>query len=1169
MAALPTRSLAADRRWASVAAAPTRAPGAGSLEMAPKPTTNLLTQRDSLAWGNKPVPPASNALGSSSLLPPNNDEGSGSLTNINVRPASGGSSGSSTSGSDLLDSPLAWGQNSDQASASNVLTLHNSASAISRPQRIDSRSGSMQLSHFQTSFSEALKAPLRSIAKRGIAAHGKGFTLSTDDFPVLVSKISESKSQLGNSSQGRPTFSSGSVGTLDEQRKDLIAGGDPVSNTNLSMEAQKAQSHGTQAPNICMPPPWLDHWNPPPDHPPDRDRMWHRGAGSYGPRKSENTPGTGSLPVESLTHNVQTLLHEEGEARHGPVHSGYHPENRDSCYAPVPTDTCVKSLPHHIPGKVKDSHSVTLEKQPVIKKDLALLEKIRLLNIKAKNLCARKMSEISSCRGSKAEHPKSIDVKTNQVPKDITFPAMTNDIAAAFDLGNCVSECRNLVLNGPSNAPADCVTVDLSEEHVTESGEDRKPGKSADGLEKFMAKPEEVNSHSYARSHKSYNALIEADKILRKQKTGSNGTAEHDTSTTDACFIHYTENLNVPLTANEVKNAAVSISSTPPSDTAGVTISPLIRSVTSSANKTDLNLVEHIAQKSAEEPNDTIVQKLLPMESRQRQVHSRDRILRERSTIAESTEHVRNIARTLMATRRSEDKPREDLSTRNENRRPVSPHVFCIENTDRTLIHTRRSEDKPRVDLSTTNENRRPVSPHVFYTENTEVSSVHKNHTSGVVINSSIIPVHVASARGFTVGSIMIGDISLAFVNHEKKTVVKKVHDTVNGCESPQQMKQSGKDKYGVQLAKDAHSNDGVLHTPVKEASKNKQSEISGLNGTTIPAPTQSSGDHNIVPENVEPTKMSNMEKPACEEQDLQNLGQIAMVEGHTASYDNSSTSKLEEKKNHKGNEARRRDGRSSASGNQVSTSGLAPVGPKSTGRANSLLLNVMQELSDMSQQIESKTHVATKYRVQPTRPVLLPHNHWKMHLTGENQRQYHVDGQGDPQSTYANFKGTALPAAHLLPQPFPSPQIDALVNGVPGWTWDLNEGVLLSDMENFSGLGTTNVDRSSSELSQNVLSTGAVDLHGGQAVGGMVYQAANPGIQSHSSSLQSSKAATGSSSSQSRTGDRRHCPACRGAGDARERTDHATMFMSPPLSGARRRTRLQSPAMAAVEQDE
>jgi hypothetical protein len=55
----------------------------------------------------------------------------------------------------------------------------------------------------------------------------------------------------------------------------------------------------------------------------------------------------------------------------------------------------IKCLPHHILGKVEGNHSDTLEKQPVIKKNVALLEKIKCLNIKARNLRACSMPEIS------------------------------------------------------------------------------------------------------------------------------------------------------------------------------------------------------------------------------------------------------------------------------------------------------------------------------------------------------------------------------------------------------------------------------------------------------------------------------------------------------------------------------------------------------------------------------------------------------------------------------------------------------------------------------------------------------------------------------------------------------------------------------------------------------
>lgn len=369
--------------------------------------------------------------------------------------------------------------------------------------------------------------------------------------------------------------------------------------------------------------------------------------------------------------------------------------------------------------------------------------------------------------------------------------------------------------------------------------------------------------------------------------------------------------------------------------------------------------------------------------------------------------------------------------------------------------------------------------------------------------------------------------------------MVKKVHGTINGCESPQQTKQSGMDNHGVQLAKGAHRNDSVMCTPVKEPTKKKLSEIGRLNFMAIPAPTQSSADPNIVKENVEPAEMRKMEKPACDEQHLQNLWQIEMVESHATSYDNSSTSKLEgerrgkealdtstatknevqteagnhkarvpEKKNHKRKKASRRSGGSNASGNKVSTDVLAPVGPKHREeRANSLFSNVMQELSHMSQIVESKTHVATRYHPQPTGAVLLPDNNWEMHLAGGKQRQYYVEGLPNAYTNYIDRSGTMhgfnkgapMPMADLLPQPFSSPQIDALVNGVPGWKWDLSEGILLSDMENFPGAaGTANVDRSSGELPQNVFSTGTVDLHRGQMVGDMVYQAVNPRIQYH-----------------------------------------------------------------------
>ncbi|KAL6592148.1 hypothetical protein ACP70R_049600 [Stipagrostis hirtigluma subsp. patula] len=1183
------RAFAADKRWAAVAAAaPARAPGAGLLGTGPN-AANLPSQRGAFTWGNKPVHPASDAQGSSFLSSTKNGGGSGSFSNINDRPSSGGSSRSSTSGSDLLDSPLASGRSSHQLSAANLLSSHNSTTAISRPQSTQSRSGSLQYSHFQNSFSEVLKAPLRTIAKRGPTSQGKGFTLNADDFPVLVSKNSESNSQKGCSSQGQPTSNSVSVSAQDEQRKSPITGGDPVSTTNFLREAQQAELNGTQAPNMCMPSPCLDFWHHPPDRPPDRNGMWNRRAASFGPCKPADTPD--SFPVESSTHNGQSLLNQGGEARQNPLpHDCYHPENRDSCYVHVPIDAFVISQPHHILGEVKENHSDTLKKQPVIKKDLVLLEKIKCLNMKARNLRARNMSEISSCRESTVEHPRSTDVKEDHVAKDIPSrsSAVTSDIASAFDRVNSVSESS--VPNGPSNMSTN---HQILEGHATEFIEARKPGKAADchvyggwntsrnmphssakdlasiipghgwdehctvdslpvimtnthhgesfpgnssqqvhvratddtptfpdyeiwhsrsrklsaqhaeqlqGEErgitqqraKSIAKLEDMNRNSFVQNQKSNDALIEADKIPCKQKAGDSGTTKHDTSTSDTNCIVDTRNLNMPLTANGEKKTAVCISSTPVSDAAGLSRGPLTPNVKPSAKKTDTGMIENVPQKRVAQYLDTNASKHLPVENKQRQVHSEDRILRERSNIAESTDYIANIA----------GAPKD----------------------------TQNAEAKSHVDPSTQNKERRSA----FGSENKEASAVDKTHVSGVVINSFIIPVQV---KGFTVGSIKLGDLSIASANQEQETVTK-VHDTVNSCESSQLTRQPGKNQHGVRNATDPHGN---MRAPVEEPGKKERSEAVGLNGTAMPVPTLPSGNQSNVWENEAPTKRSVMkryaQKPASKELRLQNLRQMLPAENHMTSYDHLSTSKLETKSHHKealgtstatkAEVATEHENfedkktswhleKSSTSWNEANTNGSASAAPNPTEQeADCLVLKVMQELSDQLQQEEkqlmSDIHGASEDCLQPTRKSSLPEKTRKKHRASQNQRQQYVDSQRNVWSNHAAnsymddegrihrlYRRAARPTAHWLPKPISLPQNSALDGRVSEWTWDADEGILISDMDDSQNFSTAAMDRSNDGLTQDFGWGGDLDLKGGQGEGDRAYEDLNPLPQRH-----------------------------------------------------------------------
>ncbi|CAL4985905.1 unnamed protein product [Urochloa decumbens] len=1575
MAAATARAPAADKRWgfaaaAAAAAAPTRTPAVGALGTAPKPA-NSPTQRGASPWGDKPVPPAPNAWGSSSLLSLKNDGGSGSFGNINDRPSSRGSSGTSTDGSDLLDSPLAWRQAS-----------HNSTTVISHPQNTGLTSGSRQFPYSNTSFSDVLKvkAPLKTFTRRGPTSHGKGFTLSADDFPVLVSMNSQSNSQLGHSFQGRPTFSSVIIASRDEQRKILTtAVGDPVSTTNFPTEAQQAQLQATQTPDICMPPPCIDYWHPPPDHPPDRNGIWQGGGASYDLCKPADTPS--SLPVESFTHNGQSLLNQGVEARHGPVHGGYHLDNSDSSYAHVPGDACVKTLPHHMVGKVKDNHSGALEKQ-VIKKDPVLLEKIRCLNIKARKLRASKMSEISSCRESKVEHPKSIDVEGGHVSNDFPVSAVISDITSAFGMAISASESSNHVLNGTSNMSANFVMIDLSEEHATKFSEARRPeksvdnhvcgvgntsrnkrgssamdtasdiwgpgweehstvdslpvamtnthedqpfagnssqqmhvrtaddmlnspdfeiqnsmrelsaqhakqlreeekgeigrkaksivkledlqrhpfvqsqnsndtpGKSADYLayrggnasrnrhgsfaedisssvyghgwednpavvsfsamtnthqdlsfswntsrqvhvrtaddiinspvyetqhsrrelsaqhakrvleqengkvqqkvksedlnrdrfvqsqmsdeapgkssdyhvygkennsrnrhgsssedmpfrisgvgwddhptvdslpamtnshqdqpflwrsaeqvhektiddmlnspdyetqlsgrklsaqharqlqkeewgklqpkEKANAKMEEFNRSSFLQNQKSSDVPLEADKIPCKQSSGGNGTTNHDTSTSNTCTA---ENLNGPLRANDTENTAVPISSTPASGTASFNRGPLTRNAMPPAKKTDINMLEHTAQRSGAESHVSSASKHLQVRDREGQVHKQQNISRVSTSgtadanegplvhnaipLATNTDinmihidqkgasesHVGTVPTHL----RMEDKRRQVQSQgrisrgspasesagvnkgslihnvmpsaknndidmmehiarksalqSHENsapkhlqmetrRRQVRSHEGVLrersniaESTENittvagTRVDTWHAEAKPLADLSTQSKNRGPASPLVCSTKNTEASSVHKVHMSGVVINSAIIPAHVSSIRGFTVGSIILGDASLASVNQEEKTVAKEVHDDVtNSCASPNQTKQSGMNRHGVHHVKDSSGSDGIMHTPVEGSSKKEQSEAGGSNCTAIPAPIQSSGNQSIASLNVAPTKTSEMErhghKPVLKDLDLKNPRQMLPAEKHTKSSDNSSKSKSDTKTldkealdaptatkveveaepgNREGEKARKHLGRSRAASDQGSMNSSASAAPRlNEQEANSLVSKVTQELSGQLEQAEKQlkpsNHAASVNCTQPTQMVSLPGYTCGDHHASHSQRQYYVDGQGNMWMSYAansHMDGrvmtqrAAMGTTHLLPGPVSIPVPENNLPGVnigpaPGWTWDVANGVLISDVGDASGLGSARTARSG-DAPTNAYRVSQMDLMlDAQAAGGM-----------------------------------------------------------------------------------
>ncbi|XP_047047095.1 protein MODIFIER OF SNC1 1 [Lolium rigidum] len=354
--------LTTDKRWA----APTRKSGMTVLGKIPKPI-NLPSQRlenqgldpnveivpkGTHTWGSKPGPTTPNAWNSSSLLSPKKDGSIGAPSQFNGRPSSGGGSRPSTAGSESLDSPNAWGPNSRPSSSSGTLPSQHLPVVTNRPRSAETRPGSSQLSRFADNPSEHMNVSIRTFEKPG-SSHGHGFTLSTGDFPTLgAEKTSDSNSQRGHSSKGRPTSSSGKDGAQNDQGKSPTAGpgevirspnnqpadilktdqhahdgGAPFPATAPPNEAQQPQPY---PPNYGMPPPQFDSWRAPPGHPPEG--MWHRGPG--GPYRQVGPPS--SFPVEPFTYYGQFPPNSEAAARQGTGHGGYHSKNGDAYHSMRP-----------------------------------------------------------------------------------------------------------------------------------------------------------------------------------------------------------------------------------------------------------------------------------------------------------------------------------------------------------------------------------------------------------------------------------------------------------------------------------------------------------------------------------------------------------------------------------------------------------------------------------------------------------------------------------------------------------------------------------------------------------------------------------------------------------------------------------------------------------------
>uniref|UniRef100_A0A0D9XVH1 Uncharacterized protein n=1 Tax=Leersia perrieri TaxID=77586 RepID=A0A0D9XVH1_9ORYZ len=1062
---------AADKR---LGASPGEMDGARVLGMIAKPL-NLPSERGTATQGDKLMPPASNAWGLPSLMYPKNDGGSDSFSHITDRP-SRGSSTTSTIGSDFLDFPSVRGPNLGSSSVARVLPSNHLPTVANRLRSTETRARGLR-PRFPDSFTQVLKAPLKTNnRKQGLKMHEKGFKgfiLSMDDFPVLGSVNSESNTRGGHNLQGRQTFGSNTQMVQDEQRKSLVTGvTEVVSSSNyehthnsrtdfvyegdaqvpaaiLPWGAKHAQQHGTNAPKKSVPPPWFNYWHPPPDHPPDRNEMLHDGA----PYSSDKPADSHTIcAVEPLAYYDQFLLNQEAVPMQGPGYGGYISDNPSwlssstgHSEADMEADAVVIFQPH-IPGKVKHGHSEGLKMQPfIIKKDLVLLEKIKCLNIKARKLratnviCITSSSEAEAAEFSKAGKPGTSDnhhaygrISTSRYRHDGSAKYMSSNISengweehSSVDslqvvMTNAQQEksfsrevsrqvhvvAVDEMLNLPDNeTELPSRTRELSAKHAKQvlEEQDWNNQQKANSIEEL----DQLIRHSAEQSWKTNNAPLEADNLHRRQKDG----------------------------ATRVNRTTDSISSTPVSNTTGISKDPVIHNVISPAMNTEINRME-TASESTSQSHDSSVRKHWKMDNRQRHVESWEGITMERSNIAEKAESVRNIAETSADAQSAEAKHYKDLST-------------GVENSWRDA-----------AGAST-------ASPPVFDNKKnaTEVPSVHKT-LAGVVISNYMTPVHFSSVSGLTVGSIMLGDNSFISVNQERATAAREIHDTKN-----------------------SHSRT----TPVQQTNKKEQPE-GALNNMAVASIAERSEMHNSM--DKEHLNQWNLGKILLAENHRASYGNPAKFNFATEHRDKAHHNFTAAKAEVTTELDKWLDGEPSWS--QVKTGQQYTDGSASVVQhliENVDKIDHWQSLEldkQVKRQFEFKTNDGSDNHSEPVHTTPLPVSNWENHRANYNRRQNHVEGQRNvrsngPRNIYREGRGRTRPfyevpslsKAHWVPKSFSHPQSNSQDSVVSEWMQDSYQGTY--NMDNSQGFDSAFVDNSCNELIQNVDGDSEMDLYRGQ----------------------------------------------------------------------------------------
>ncbi|CAN6352045.1 unnamed protein product [Urochloa humidicola] len=641
----------------------------------------------------------------------------------------------------------------------------------------------------------------------------------------------------------------------------------------------------------------------------------------------------------------------------------------------------------------------TLDQQPVIKKNTALIEKIESLNNKARNVDARNVPEPASSR----------EFKKQQKNNDISSATVITG-ACASDQGDSttdsfpVADLKNNIQHGqpaesalhlqPVTVPEDMpASIDYESQRakMKELAAERAKKLKAEEEEriknqkaKALAKLEELNRRSSVVQKKSNDTKVETDDAHDKQKAGLDMTAKLVTSTAESCDVTAPDSRTALPPPNDPKHTVVHVQPhTAQSHASDGGKDPDAHAASSSIRNTQSNL-NHVGQKIISQSHDISVTK--PKQGyRKRHVVSEDKISGEKPIVAVSTGNAKKNAEVSVDTATVVAAPHDDPPAQNKK-------------GARHLRNKKKVDDAPVT-------SKHP--PAMLNVQNTvKVPSEPKTHTGGVIISSSIVP---TEGTIVTVGSITVGGMSLASLNQDRAKSPDGTHSTESSRPRPQQAKRSGKHQHVVRSAEKPHGNEGVLWAPIKLPVQNEQSD-GAMRNAVVADPT--AGKTSSDGENVTRTKRAEMEryvpKPLSKELQQQNHDKEAIDNSSAAKLDVAAEpKKWEDKKTSKGH------GKSNPSWRRRNTDESSLV-PNSIEQAdNSHESKEVQNSTNQNQPVEpgkqedkmlkSKADTAAENSSARAQTVPLVVNTAKEHSSANRQRRQHVKAQRNEASSYSN----------------------------------------------------------------------------------------------------------------------------------------------------------------------